>query len=164
MRRGTRGSAHSSRGARTLFVKKATQDMLLAKKEWNDRRRILLYIRNELRFYAEFAEALQSRGVDLPLSHHLAGVNLDGLEAHDEPEVDFCGGVMLLQALEPSRYFQTSPLRSRAVCEPAWRSSLPGTSSVGPSNGRGSPSASVSSVHDIAGGGGGGGVVPSVDA
>ena len=97
-------------GARTLFVKKATQEMV-AKKEWNDRRRVLLYIRNELRFYAEFAEDLRSRGVDVPLSHHLAGVNLDGLEAHDdEPEVDFCGGVMLLQALEPSRYFQTSPL------------------------------------------------------
>ena len=41
-------------GSRTLFVKKATQDMV-AKKEWNDRRRVLLYIRNELRFYAEFA-------------------------------------------------------------------------------------------------------------
>ena len=29
---------------------------------------MLLYIRNELRFYAEFAVDLQSRGVDLPLS------------------------------------------------------------------------------------------------
>ena len=85
-------------GSKTIFVKKATAEMV--SKQWNDRRRVLLYIRNELRFYAEFAGDLQSRGVDVPLSHHLAGINLDGLEAHDdEPEVDFCGGVMLLSLI-----------------------------------------------------------------
>eukprot|EP00966_Prymnesium_polylepis_P200873 4654916-Prymnesium_polylepis.1 len=44
---------------RTVFLKKVTA-LFVANKVWNDRRRVLLYIRNELRFYDEFAQCLRA--------------------------------------------------------------------------------------------------------
>ena len=48
-----------------LFVKKMTAAQV-AHKAWNDRRRSLLYMRNEVRFYSEFPE-LAERGVRYPM-------------------------------------------------------------------------------------------------
>ena len=49
----------------TVFLKKVTA-AFVGNKGWIDRRRVLLYIRNELRFYDEFGDALRARGVALP--------------------------------------------------------------------------------------------------
>ena len=67
----------------TVFLKKVTAG-LVANKAWNDRRRVLLYIRNELRFYEEFADGLRQRGVDVPPAYLLSSSNLDGLEGYEE--------------------------------------------------------------------------------
>ena len=98
----------------TVFLKKVTAG-LVANKAWNDRRRVLLYIRNELRFYAEFADGLRQRGVDIPPAYFLSSSNLDGLEGYEEeppPEMlGDCGALMFLEPLaDPARFHQTSPL------------------------------------------------------
>ena len=103
-----------------VFVKKVTATMV-ANKPWNDRRRVLLYIRNELRLYGEFAASLRSRGVSIPSVSHMVGNNLDGIEYDDddgcdeeEPPPEFlanCGALLFMEPLmDPSRYVQTSPL------------------------------------------------------
>lgn len=97
-----------------IFLKKVTAS-LVANKSWNDRRRILLYIRNELRFYDEFAGTLRSRGVSIPAVSHMVDENLDGIEQYDEeppPELlSRCGALVFMEPLaDPTRYEQTSPL------------------------------------------------------
>ena len=97
----------------TVFLKKVTAG-LVANKAWNDRRRVLLYIRNELRFYEEFADGLRQRGVDIPPAYFLSSSNLDGLEGYEEEPPDLlgtCGALMFLEPLaDPTRFHQTSPL------------------------------------------------------
>ena len=77
----------------TVFLKKVTAG-LVANKAWNDRRRVLLYIRNELRFYEEFADGLRQRGVDVPPAYLLSSSNLDGLEEYEEEFEFMQGGAM----------------------------------------------------------------------
>ena len=97
----------------TVFLKKVTAG-LVANKAWNDRRRVLLYIRNELRFYEEFADGLRQRGVDIPPAYFLSSSNLDGLEGYEEePPPDLlgtCGALMFLEPLADPRFHQASPL------------------------------------------------------
>ena len=100
--------------ARTVFLKKVTAS-LVASKAWNDRRRVLLYIRNELRFYNEFADGLRRNGVGIPLVQHAAGENLDGIEDYEEEppaaRLERCGALLFMEPFaEASRYVQQSPL------------------------------------------------------
>jgi len=112
----------------TVFLKKVTAG-LVANKAWNDRRRVLLYIRNELRFYDEFADGLRQRWVDIPSVLLLSSNNLDGIEEYEEeppPEVlDACGALMFLEPLaDPTQFHQMSPLspsQARKVLEAAAR-------------------------------------------
>ena len=112
----------------TVFLKKVTAG-LVANKAWNDRRRVLLYIRNELRFYDEFADGLRQRGVDIPSVLLLSSNNLDGIEEYEEeppPDVlDACGALMFLEPLaDPTQFHQMSPLspsQAREVLEAAAR-------------------------------------------
>ena len=96
----------------TVFLKKVTASMV-AGKPWNDRRRVLLYIRNELRFYTEFAHLLGERGVRAPVLRHSVGENLDGLESYEEEPppalLERCGALMFLEPLSQG-YMQASPL------------------------------------------------------
>ena len=97
-----------------VFLKKVTAS-LVQNKAWNDRRRVLLYIRNELRLYGEFAATLRTRGVSMPLVSHMIGTNLDGIDRYDEePPSELlanCGALLFMEPLaDPARYVQTSPL------------------------------------------------------
>ncbi|KAK3279066.1 hypothetical protein CYMTET_13031 [Cymbomonas tetramitiformis] len=110
----------SSNLSRTLFIKKVTA-AAMAHKPWADRRRTLAYIRTEMRFYQEFAEALASRaGVRIPR----AGITRGRLEALGDSEVGDpageepaqevlrdCGAILLLECAEG--YEQMSPLPPR---------------------------------------------------
>jgi Ser/Thr protein kinase RdoA (MazF antagonist) len=98
----------------TMFIKKVTASMV-SRKSWNDRRRVLLYIRNEIRFYDEFATDLRHRGVSIPASFHLEAHQLDGIEGYEEEPpanvLERCGALMLIEPLaDRARYAQTSPL------------------------------------------------------
>jgi hypothetical protein len=98
----------------TVFLKKVTAG-LVANKAWNDRRRVLLYIRNELRFYDEFADGLRQRGVDIPCLYFFSSNNLDDIEEYEEeppPKVlDACGALMFLEPLaDATQFHQMSPL------------------------------------------------------
>ena len=99
---------------RMVFLKKVTAS-LVANKPWNDRRRVLLYVRNEVRFYGEFAAILASRGVRTPSVSHMVSNHLDGIEEYeDEPPSSLlanCGALMFMEpVMDPARYMQTSPL------------------------------------------------------
>ena len=111
---GSHTSVLQARGdpTRKVFLKKVTAGMV-AGKPWNDRRRVLLYIRNELRFYHEFSEELRNRGVRIPLMHHFVAENLEHLEGYEEEPpsdiLDRCGALMFLEPLGQG-YMQASPL------------------------------------------------------
>mmetsp|Transcript_24413 Transcript_24413/g.75283 ORF Transcript_24413/g.75283 Transcript_24413/m.75283 type:complete len:285 (+) Transcript_24413:897-1751(+) len=98
-----------------LFLKKVTA-AAMAHKGWNDRRRSLLYARNELRIYREFPE-LAARGVGHPRVLRLT----DGLSALDEERLggdvgaepptealSSCGVILWLEPVVG--YSQLSPL------------------------------------------------------
>jgi hypothetical protein len=104
-------------GQQRVFLKKVTAAHV-AHRPWIDRRRVLLYIRNELRLYAEFAQELREAGVSIAASTALESRNLDGIEALEEeppPEVlRECGALMFIAPLsDPARYMQGSPLSLR---------------------------------------------------
>ena len=97
-----------------VFLKKVTATFV-ANKAWNDRRRVLLYIRNELRFYHEFAPLLRARGVAIPNTVHLKGHNLDGIEEFEETpppaHLRCCGAMLFIEPLsDAARYEQCSPV------------------------------------------------------
>eukprot|EP00966_Prymnesium_polylepis_P030252 703266-Prymnesium_polylepis.2 len=109
----------ASNHAATVFLKKVTAS-LVVNKPWNDRRRVLLYIRNELRFYNEFADGLRRSGVSIPSVRHAAGEQLDGIEQYEEEPpaalLERCGALLFMEPFaNPARYVQQSPLsQSRA--------------------------------------------------
>ena len=109
---GTLELSLSDGSAKRLFVKKMTAQQV-AHKAWNDRRRSLLYMRNEVRIYGEFPE-LKERGVRYPAIYHLE----DGLDAikgqlggtcPPEPgDLAACGALIWMEPV--MGYAQGSPL------------------------------------------------------
>lgn len=108
-------------GGHDVFMKKCTA-AALAHKPWADRRRTLMYIRNEMRFYNEFASELHSRGVGLPRVGLLQGSLAPALGVDeevsaapgDEPtaaDLATCGAMLFLEPLADGRYEQEAPLR-----------------------------------------------------
>lgn len=99
-----------------VFLKKVTASFV-AHKPWNDRRRVLLYIRNEQRFYAEFADELRARRVGIPAARLHVAAGLDGIEElEDEPpaaRLEGAGAMLFIEPLADGRFEQLSPLSPR---------------------------------------------------
>ena len=95
-----------------LFVKKMTAAQV-AHKAWNDRRRSLLYMRNEVRFYSEFPE-LKERGVRYPMVYGVEDQlekvtgQLGGAVPEEPSDLSKCGALLWMEPV--LGYDQGSPL------------------------------------------------------
>ena len=84
-----------------LFVKKMTAAQV-AHKAWNDRRRSLLYMRNEVRFYSEFPE-LKERGVRYPMVYGVEDQlekvtgQLGGAVPEEPSDLSKCGALLWME-------------------------------------------------------------------
>ena len=98
-----------------IFVKKVV-DVDYSHKSWVDRKRLLMYIRNEARFYTEFSDAVQGFHKCVPRCLGVIQHNLDNLEAQekepDSEEKTATGAILFLEPIpiSPEGYYQTSPL------------------------------------------------------
>jgi len=107
---------------RNLFVKKVSA-VAMGQKPWPDRRRTLAYIRNEARFYQEFAEEFAARGVNIPrcaLIENRVDALLGDAQLSAPPgseptqeELSTGGVVLFLEAAEG--YEQTSPISEQQI-------------------------------------------------
>ena len=114
-----------------LFVKLVDASKYSYKK-WPDLRRVLLYARTEVRFYNETVPLLRNKGLDriAPRCFH-ASYNLDGLISEQDRAVDVknnvipatyhnigagMGGRLVLETMNPQRYYQKSPLTPAQAC------------------------------------------------
>ena len=112
-----------------LFVKKMTASQV-AHKAWNDRRRSLLYMRNEVRFYSEFPE-LKERGVRYPMVYGVEDQlekvtgQLGGAVPAEPSDLSTCGALLWMEPVVG--YDQGSPLPADKSA-PGWKSKFYGAS------------------------------------
>ena len=110
-----------------LFVKKMTAAQV-AHKAWNDRRRSLLYMRNEVRFYSEFPE-LAERGVRYPMVYGVEDQlekvtgQLGGAVPEEPSDLSKCGALLWMEPV--LGYDQGSPLPADKSA-PGWKSNFYG--------------------------------------
>jgi hypothetical protein len=98
-----------------IFVKKVV-DVDYSHKSWVDRKRVLMYIRNETRFYTEIGDAVQGSNKCMPHCFAALQHNLDTLETQvEEPSTEekmATGAILFLEPIQfsPVGYYQKSPL------------------------------------------------------
>uniref|UniRef100_A0A6S8A469 Uncharacterized protein n=1 Tax=Aplanochytrium stocchinoi TaxID=215587 RepID=A0A6S8A469_9STRA len=104
-----------------VFLKKVTASAS-QKREWNDRRRYLVYARTEARFYEEFSHILKHRNVPIPtlatskknLDSVLGDSELSG-PVNEEPEAKILqhAGCFLFLSCAGRKLIQESPLSEK---------------------------------------------------
>ncbi|GMI30139.1 hypothetical protein TrRE_jg9531, partial [Triparma retinervis] len=105
-----------------IFAKKVTAS-LFPSKSWPNMRRTLCYIRNEIRFYRDYAPVLVGRGVPLPVllgsTDNFEALGPDHMHCDPGPQPNLeepLGGMLFLSFLPPADYYQASPLSFDEVC------------------------------------------------
>jgi hypothetical protein len=107
---------------KSVFLKKVI-DIDYAHKSWVDRKRLLMYIRNEVRFYTEFSDAVQGSRKCLPTCFTALQHNIDTLETQEEGSSGqgqmHTGAIMFLEPIKTDSggYYQRSPLTVDEVAQ-----------------------------------------------